>query len=531
MPARVLVQHLAGAKANQIEEFPAEHADELILGRDPGAAIRFDGPSDDVVSRRHAAIRRRPGDEAEYEIVDLGSSNGTYVNGQRIAGETTLQPGDTIELGRGGPKLSFDLEPRPPARTRVLQAAPATRVVAAIADAPPVVPQSSAHTGVGRETVARMLSEERRATTRLWLAGAAAVLVLVAGAGGLFWWFTRPGVTPAEIAADYGKATVRIYMQWQLYDKATSKPVFQKVVQDKDGHRFPAYVALAKDRVVRWLTLDDGGGRNVPIGESGRGSGFVVGDQGFILTNKHVAAGWMLPYDADPVGVAFAAAQDPNEPLRGQVFHPDQVVAKWVPDSGILFDGDRPSPIGERPLEGRDNLLNVRFMETPGDNAARLLRASKEADAALVKVDSLHSLQAVVLAPPGHQVSVGDRVFAMGYPANIETVALKAHFEMGAKLEDAEVVEKPTLTEGIVARLLGDTPKTADGRTVLSPVGEVMQLTINASGAGNSGGPVFDAAGQVIGLFTYAYKVGNSGSFNESGAVPIKYGRQLLEMQ
>ena len=52
---------------------------EIILGRDPGADLLIDSPD---VSRRHARLMKT---EQGYQIEDLGSSNGTFVNGERIA--------------------------------------------------------------------------------------------------------------------------------------------------------------------------------------------------------------------------------------------------------------------------------------------------------------------------------------------------------------------------------------------------------------------------------------------------------------
>lgn len=64
------------------------------LGRTPDNAISF--PDDSNVSRYHAEIESR-GDE--YCLIDLGSSNGTTVNGQKAGGETYLRDGDRIVLG------------------------------------------------------------------------------------------------------------------------------------------------------------------------------------------------------------------------------------------------------------------------------------------------------------------------------------------------------------------------------------------------------------------------------------------------
>jgi ABC-type multidrug transport system ATPase subunit/pSer/pThr/pTyr-binding forkhead associated (FHA) protein len=67
---------------------------ELIIGRDPGVDIVIDSPA---VSRRHARLVSSNG---AYLLEDLGSSNGTFLNGRRLAGQSRLQPGDQITLGQ-----------------------------------------------------------------------------------------------------------------------------------------------------------------------------------------------------------------------------------------------------------------------------------------------------------------------------------------------------------------------------------------------------------------------------------------------
>jgi serine protease Do len=58
--------------------------------------------------------------------------------------------------------------------------------------------------------------------------------------------------------------------------------------------------------------------------------------------------------------------------------------------------------------------------------------------------------------------------------------------------------------------------------------GDVIQMSINSTGAGNSGGPVFNKSGKVIGLFTYGRSKGGAAT---TEAIPIKYGRDLLMSQ
>lgn len=64
-----------------------------IAGRDPSQPIPL---SDDQVSRRHARFALSGG---EVTVEDLGSRNGTYVNGQVLQGARRLVPGDRVRMG------------------------------------------------------------------------------------------------------------------------------------------------------------------------------------------------------------------------------------------------------------------------------------------------------------------------------------------------------------------------------------------------------------------------------------------------
>jgi pSer/pThr/pTyr-binding forkhead associated (FHA) protein len=81
----------AGAERQRFE-LP-EAAAEIVIGR--SADCQWIIPSG-AVSRRHAVLRRR-GDELVVE--DLGSSNGTMVNGERLSGPRTLRDRDKLQLG------------------------------------------------------------------------------------------------------------------------------------------------------------------------------------------------------------------------------------------------------------------------------------------------------------------------------------------------------------------------------------------------------------------------------------------------
>lgn len=65
----------------------------VTAGRHPESDIFLD---DITVSRRHAEIR---GDGSRYEVLDVGSLNGTYVNRQRID-RSELSNGDEVQIGK-----------------------------------------------------------------------------------------------------------------------------------------------------------------------------------------------------------------------------------------------------------------------------------------------------------------------------------------------------------------------------------------------------------------------------------------------
>ena len=71
--------------------------DTTLIGRDPECGIWVDVPG---VSRRHASIRlTHEGATTTAVIEDLGSTNGTFVEGRRVSRPVTLADGDTIRIG------------------------------------------------------------------------------------------------------------------------------------------------------------------------------------------------------------------------------------------------------------------------------------------------------------------------------------------------------------------------------------------------------------------------------------------------
>ena len=84
--ARVLLVSPEGQQVVELRDFNS-------LGRHPSNTIQL---LDKIVSKEHCVIERRA---SSYVLRDLGSLNGTYVNGERVNGERELHHGDDIALG------------------------------------------------------------------------------------------------------------------------------------------------------------------------------------------------------------------------------------------------------------------------------------------------------------------------------------------------------------------------------------------------------------------------------------------------
>lgn len=80
-----------------------ELPDSCTLGRDSGNTVTL---NDSHASKFHAIIQRQG--EGECWLVDLGSSNGTYVNGRRLTKSQILRHGDEIQMGAG--RFLFETE-------------------------------------------------------------------------------------------------------------------------------------------------------------------------------------------------------------------------------------------------------------------------------------------------------------------------------------------------------------------------------------------------------------------------------------
>src|SRR5882762_2636141 len=106
---------------------------QFLIGREQDCHLR---PNSDLVSRHHCVFTL---DDFALRLRDLGSTNGTIVNGERIQGQVVLKAGDQVSVG----KLSFEIVIKETARVAAPVAAkagpPSSNIFSGTAT-PPVEP-------------------------------------------------------------------------------------------------------------------------------------------------------------------------------------------------------------------------------------------------------------------------------------------------------------------------------------------------------------------------------------------------------
>jgi serine protease Do len=387
--------HLTSSRRGVCEKFAG---DTITIGRASNNTLCF-GDNERRVSSHHAQITRH---DDTFLLRDLGSTNGTMLNGRRII-ISELNADDLIEFGAGGPLIRFGLEQVAVEKT---DSGNTPSQISNINDGKTQPTEESFAMFI------RRFLRQRKTNTRLTTA---IVVSMIFGAAFGIW--LSSNMTPV------------------------------------DGERFTTVAKLNSPAVVFIETefeLVDSDG-NITTIESRTGSGFVVSESGLIVTNRHLIRDW--EYSQPPVGIT-----------------------------------------------GRTKSISVIFQGQ---------KRSEAIPATIAKLSSDASLDLVILqiAPPPNMPTIygmepdlshigqGEEVATIGYP-------------LGMQLLTDDRIDT-SLATGFVSRIGQD----------------AIQLDLHAH-HGNSGGPVLNLKGEVIGIVTSNL----ANAQNITFCIPIGVAYEMLKI-
>ena len=480
---RFVIRHTAGSKANQVEEFDF-NKNQLSIGRVAGSDIQFDPEQEVIVSREHGKIVKESTDPPRFSITDNNSRNGIFVNKTRVKGSVALQPGDTVQLGNNGPVFTFDIYPRPQdmmMATRVVEIPTSIKptTVSEVQPANAALPEvQPVKTGLGKQTVERMLVAERKKSYSSMGIALGGIVVVLAAIGFIFRkelfekkvLIEQRVVTQVDssklnkksadqIARENEDKVVQIEFGWQLFDASTSNELWHQYTQVKgaDGQaRFAAmYIQNDQGQIEPYIDIQKNVSMGVPIGIAGAtGSGFVVSEDGFILTNRHVAASWNTRYNFPQYAFPGILVKMEKGKLAmvPDVEVTQQNVGAWVPAEASMIGG-RTASTGM--VKGRNTYLNVIFANTSLRRPVQSATPSDDHDVALIKVEIPESLSKVKLKDNYNEIKSGQSVTVMGYPgvAPQQFVVRKSNDPFNPA-NHFNSVPTPTVTPGSIGRIV-----------------------------------------------------------------------------
>lgn len=458
----------SGARAGQTEEFSQPF---VQIGRHPHCDLRFDADRDLDVSSRHATVLLQ---DEMFILRDLGSTNGTFVNGKRLTTDHVIASEDEIQFGKQGPKVRVSI-------IRQQRTGPGQTLHPPVPDQPgtsaPRIERSVRRTPPGQTTtrikveVARQTASLRRTTIILLgllflLAGAylwqsvsasrkiereRAELLQMADSLAAAYRNVQANVASLQGALDSAQAeTARLRTRIGQGGDASALAELRTQLQSAQRRQQSLSAAASLDPTA--INRSNKNGVAVIVveftdGNVRTGSGFVVRSDAnavLLLTNRHVVNG---------TGTAVARRM------------------------GAIFNGS-----------------NQNF---PAELVAT--HANAEVDLALIRVPLRGGIETVVSIAATVAPEEGEPVAIIGFPLGLDMA-------MGGEWQQVGV--STSLTTGTLSKVLDN------------------QLAIIGYGAaGMSGSPVFNREGQVIGIVF-------GGQRDSQGrvvlAVPVRFARELL---
>ncbi|GIW51603.1 MAG: hypothetical protein KatS3mg081_0958 [Gemmatimonadales bacterium] len=463
---------LSGASSGAVFVFSKP---EVAVGRHPSSDLQFHPTRELGVSARHAVIFKKG---ERWFIRDVGSRNGTLVNGHRITQDTPLDDTDQIKFGADGPLCEFRLVPdsTPDAAPRPL--AQEEEIRTTVGGDKPARPTAAGRLSTTERVRIEVKKQTRRHRTLITvLLGA---LLLAIGAF-IFESRRQERLRQMEVAA----LQARIDSVLSAADMAIASLQGQLTGLAEALRRSQSEV----ERLRAELQAAQQAGNTQRVASLRR----QLDSAALTLSYQHAAAqvDYAELFEAHQDAVAIIYVEfAPGEVFTGTAFA--------VREDGVLITN-------RHVVRGADGTrtprrIGIQFADSDQNFPARLLGVSPDADLAAVKVDIRGGVPTIgPLATEVPPTRPGEPVAIIGFPLGIELPMSRS---------GARFVARTTLTPGTVSKVLED------------------RIQIDGYGAeGASGSPVIDRQGRVVGVL-FGGQPGTEGRI--VFAVPAAFAARLL---
>lgn len=286
-------------------------------------------------------------------------------------------------------------------------------------------------------------------------------------------------------------------------------------IPDTEEAMYSAMVQMMIDNMIYYI-FNTGNTYSEQASIGGVGTGFIVTPDGYLVTNAHV-----VHTNEEELYYNFAMSALQDYAIEGTNSFVSEMRTLGYEMSQEEVNGMMNAFYEILSYQIQiDNLQTTYYgflgNVTPGSDVTAKgvtldLRKMGEPipgkDVAILKIDKAN-LPTVILGDDS-KLRTGDRVYAMGYPA-VATLS--------DALNVSQAIQEPTLTSGIIS-----------ARKEMAGGWNILQTDAAIHG-GNSGGPLFNESGEVIGVNTFGMIDQNSGAqvAGMNFAVPISIVNQFL---
>jgi pSer/pThr/pTyr-binding forkhead associated (FHA) protein/S1-C subfamily serine protease len=497
----------------------------IRIGRGRECEVRPVAENEGMISRVHAELSVGP--SGGLSLRDIGSKNGTFLNGERITGATPVRLGDRIALGPGGPQLVVEgmgtgpikAAVRPPAAAGMGHDTVMGLINNALAQAREERKRGKRGSTAFLKAVAEEVGKDSRRKFR-WLATIVVVLVLLLAGGvyGVYWLLTEQ-VQQTEFERHTAEDSAR----------AEAERLRQELA---DARRQAAPAATVDSLRAQ---LESAQARTTELGEALQRAQAALGQQLSAGETRRQEAQRELQRLRDQLTEAQRTAPSSGtiDSLRRQL-QATEVQAASLDARMRAVRGTDFASIAQQ-NQGAVGLITVRFGKdfyngtgfvispdgymltnwhvvtdsgyprpdtmwvTMADQAssrfADVVATSQERDIALIKIREYQGPFLTAIDWGGTKSRQGEPAALIGYPAGMGFARLRSS------------VVRTSMTAGIISRVTDDVIQ-FDGMTI----------------GGSSGSPVFNANGEVISI----HRAGLPQAPGFALSVPIRHAVALL---